>query len=391
MSTCKYLNARLQCEAKTICPYNTKAIQYFWQPISRPAETTFSRIRCVKSEEIRLCLLCCGGCREERNLLYILKIWNNVFSHWSFGGLPKRYCGPPIFCHCPAAPWGAMWPTLKTTEWVNTRRRVRNFVINLFICCVFNDVCNCCMTRDNFLYWILRLDWTEFERKRLWPILRWSFDLWLKFFTLRVFLLWGFSTLAEVFLLWQVFLTLTEVFLTLTEGFLLWLRFFLLWGSSTLTEVFLTLAELFLTLSFFVLWCFSYSEGFLLWLRFFLNLTEVFLLWLRFFLLWGFSYSDWGFSYSDWGFCYSDWCFSYSEVFILWLRFFLLWLRFFLLWLRFFLFWLRFFLLWLRFFLLWLRFFYSDWGFYYSDWGFYYSDWGFSYPDWGFSVLFPQL
>jgi len=100
----------VQWQAKTISPHNTKAVPCFWQSISRPAETTFSQIRFGKSDEIRLCLLCCGGCREERNLLYILKIWNIVFRHWSFGSPPKSYCPPPsIFCLWPGGPYGPHW------------------------------------------------------------------------------------------------------------------------------------------------------------------------------------------------------------------------------------------------------------------------------------------
>ena len=128
ISTCEYLNVRLQCvqcQAKTVCPHSTQAVLYFWQPISRPAETTFSQIRCGKNDEIRLCLLCCGGCREERSLLYILKISDIVFRHWSFGG------PPPIFWHCPVVPggpWGPHWRPLN--EWTLGDE----FVISLLIC-----------------------------------------------------------------------------------------------------------------------------------------------------------------------------------------------------------------------------------------------------------------
>ena len=46
--------------------HNTKTVPCFWQSISLTAETTFSQIGFGKSDEISLCLLYCGGCREGK-------------------------------------------------------------------------------------------------------------------------------------------------------------------------------------------------------------------------------------------------------------------------------------------------------------------------------------
>jgi len=81
-------------------------------------------------------------------------------------------------------------------------------------------------------------------------------------------------------------------YMSLTEVLLLWLRFYYSdWGFITLAEVLLLWQVLLLWLRFFLTWLrFYYSDwGFITLAEVFLNLTEVLLLWLRFY------YSGWGF------------------------------------------------------------------------------------------------
>jgi len=47
--------------SEDISPHNIMAVTYFWQQINHPTETTFSQMRCGKSNKTQLRLLCCNG------------------------------------------------------------------------------------------------------------------------------------------------------------------------------------------------------------------------------------------------------------------------------------------------------------------------------------------
>jgi len=170
MSICKYLNVRLRY---SVTSEDHLSLQHQGCSVLLTVNKSpdWNHIQPDRIWEERwntTCLLYCGGCREEMNLLYVLKIRSIVFRHWSFGG--------PHFLSLSCGTWEAIWSTLRTTEWVNTRKLVRNLYINLFVVYVMTSV-NAVEHGMIFWYWIMRLDWTEIERKRLWPILRYSFDI----------------------------------------------------------------------------------------------------------------------------------------------------------------------------------------------------------------------
>ena len=84
---------------------------------------------------------CAVGDTGKKGVLYTFLKFEILYSGIEVSvAHPKVTVAPPIFCHCPVEPGRAIWPTLRTTELVNTRRRVRNFFINLFICCVLTAV-----------------------------------------------------------------------------------------------------------------------------------------------------------------------------------------------------------------------------------------------------------
>jgi hypothetical protein len=88
------------------CVHYIKAVTCVWQQISHSTDARFNWIRWGEKSKIQLCLLCCGGSREEG-------------IPWYFFKFEILYSLREVMLACPKvtlATLGAMWPTLRTTD-----------------------------------------------------------------------------------------------------------------------------------------------------------------------------------------------------------------------------------------------------------------------------------
>ena len=92
----------------------------FWQEISHPPETRFNHTRCGESNKMQLYLLCCGGCRGERNIWFTF----NFEIMYSGSEVSMAHSESTMSLinlrHFSSGPLGVMWPTFRTTalQWL---------------------------------------------------------------------------------------------------------------------------------------------------------------------------------------------------------------------------------------------------------------------------------
>ena len=97
-----------------------KMVMCFWQEISHPPETRFNHTRCGESNKMQLYLLCCGGCRGERNIWFTF----NFEIMYSGSEVSMAHSESTMSLinlrHFSSGPLGVMWPTFRTTalQWL---------------------------------------------------------------------------------------------------------------------------------------------------------------------------------------------------------------------------------------------------------------------------------